>query len=204
MRERGAAIIDPANIPTARDLTFLGSELPVLLYEFKANLNRYLTSLGPSAPVRSLAEVIEFNESHAAQELLYFDQNLFHIAEEMGPLSDPAYRDALERTHRSARQKGIDAVMDQFQLDALVMPTTCPPWTIDLVNGDHILGIGSSPAAQAGYPLVTVPAGFSFGLPVGLLFTGRAFSEPTLIKLAYAFEQATQARHPPQFVPTSV
>ena len=202
MRACGAAIVDPANIPTARDLTFLGTELPVLLYEFKANLNRYLHSLGPDAPVHSLAELIQFNEEHAEQELRYFGQELLHMAAEMGPLTDPAYHDARARAHRAARQDGIDAVMDQFQLDALIMPTTCPPWPIDLVNGDHILGQGSSPAAQAGYPLITVPAGFSFGLPVGLLFCGRAFGEPTLIRLAYAYEQATQARRPPAFVPT--
>jgi len=204
MRDQGAVIVDPANIPTARDLTFLGSELPVLLYEFKANLNRYLAGLGPDAPVHTLMDIIHFNERHAAEELRYFDQNLFHMAEEKGALTDPAYSAARDRTRLLARAQGIDAVMDAWHLDALVMPTTCPPWKIDLVNGDHIMGGGASPAAQAGYPSITVPAGLSFGLPVGVLFTGRAFSEPTLIKVAYAFEQATRARRPPTFVATSV
>jgi len=204
MRERGAVIVDPANIPTAHDLVFLGSELPVLLYEFKANLNQYLAELGPDAPVHSLAEIIQFNESHATEELLYFGQDLFYRAEEKGPLTDRAYVEALEHTHLLAGQQGIDAVMDEFELDALVMPTTCPPWTIDLVNGDHTMGGGASPAAQAGYPSITVPAGFSFGLPVGVLFTGRAFSEATLIKVAYAFEHATRVRRPPTFAPVSV
>ncbi len=204
MRDHGAVIIDPANIPTARDLTFLGSELPVLLYEFKANLNRYLAGLGPDAPMQTLADIIEFNTRHAAEELRYFNQNLFHMAEEKGPLTDPAYVAARDRTRLLARAQGIDAVMDAWHLDALVMPTTCPPWKIDLVNGDHSMGGGASPAAQAGYPSITVPAGLPFGLPVGVLFTGRAFSEPTLIKVAYAFEQATRARRPPAFVPTSV
>jgi len=204
MREHGAVIVDPANIPTARDLTFLGSELPVLLYEFKANLQRYLAGLGPDAPVRTLADIIHFNESHAAEELRYFDQDLFHMAEEKGPLTDLTYVSARAQTRLLARDQGIDAVMDALHLDALVMPTTGPPWKIDLVNGDPRMGGGASPAAQAGYPSITVPAGFSFGLPIGMLFTGCAFSEPTLIKVAYAFEHATRARRPPAFVPTSV
>ncbi len=197
-------IVDPANIPTARDLTFLGSELPVLLYEFKANLQRYLAGLGPDAPVRTLADIIHFNERHAAEELRYFDQDLFHMAEEKGPLTDLTYVSARAQTRLLARDQGIDAVMDALHLDALVMPTTGPPWKIDLVNGDPRMGGGASPAAQAGYPSITVPAGFSFGLPIGMLFIGRAFSEPTLIKVAYAFEQATRARRPPAFVATSV
>lgn len=200
LREAGAEIVDPADIPTARHLTFLGSELTVFLYEFKAGLDDYLGRLGPEAHVHSLADVIAFNEEHAAEEMPYFGQEFLRLALTKGPLTEPEYLDALAQSRRQSREEGIDAVMERHRLDALVMPTTSPPCKIDLILGDHIQGMGCSPAAQAGYPSITVPAGFVHGVPVGLLFTGRAYSEPTLIRLAYAYEQATRHRRPPRFL----
>jgi amidase len=201
MKRQGATIVDPADIETTGK--FDDSELQVLLYEFKADLNTYLAGLGPRAPVHSLKEIIEFNDRHREQEMPYFRQDLFMKAEAKGPLTSKEYLDALEKDHRLSRAEGIDAVMDKFQLDALVAPTAGPAWTTDLVNGDHDTGGSSTPAAVAGYPNITVPAGFLFGLPVGISFFGRAYSEPTLIKLAYAFEQATRFRQPPRFLPTA-
>lgn len=202
MRELGAEVIDPANIPTAKQMSASEAELTVLLYEFKTDLNRYLSGLA-SSPVRSLSEVIAFNEAHSEEELKYFGQELFVRAQETTTLEDPKYLQALEESRRLSRQEGIDAVMDKHNLDALVMPTTSPSWVIDLVDGDHGLGGSAQPSALAGYPAITVPAGYSFGLPVGITFTGRAFSEPTLIRLAYAFEQGTRHRVPPGFLPTA-
>jgi amidase len=202
MRELGAEVIDPANIPTAKQMSTSEAELTVLLYEFKADLNRYLSGLA-SSPVRSLQELIAFNEAHNEEELKYFGQELFVRAQETTGLEDPKYLQALEENHRLSRQEGIDAVMDQHRLDALVMPTTSPSWVIDLVDGDHGLGGSAQPSALAGYPAITVPAGYSFGLPVGITFMGRAFSEPTLVRLAFAFEQATRHRVPPRFLSTA-
>jgi amidase len=201
MREVGAEVIDPANISTAKQMSTSEAELTVLLYEFKADLNRYLSGLA-SSPLRSLEEVIAFNEAHSEEELKYFGQELFVRAQETTTLDDPKYLQALEENRRLSRQEGIDAVMDKHNLDALVMPTTSPSWVIDLVDGDHGLGGSAQPSALAGYPAITVPAGYSFGLPVGITFVGRAFSEPILVRLAYAFEQATHHRVPPRFLPT--
>ena len=202
MKELGAEIIDPANIPTAKQMSDSEAELTVLLYEFKADLNQYLAEL-VSSPVRTLAEVIAFNLAHAEQEMLYFGQELHEKAQATTTLEDPKYLAALEENQRLSRQEGIDAVMDQFQLDALVTPTNGPAWCIDLVNGDLVSGGSSQPAALAGYPAISVPAGFARDLlPVGITFTGRAFSEPTLIKLAYAFEQGTRVRRAPEFLTT--
>ncbi len=201
MKRLGAIIIDPANITTAGK--FDDSEFEVLLYEFKADLNKYLAGLGPQAPIKSLKELIEFNEKNREKEMPYFGQDIFLKAEEKGPLSSPAYRRALAKNHRLARRLGIDAVMRTHRLDAIVAPTGGPAWLTDLVNGDHFTGGSSSPAAVAGYPNITVPAGYIFGLPVGISFFGRAYSEPVLIKLAYAFEQATKFRQPPRFLPTA-
>lgn len=201
MRELGAEVIDPADLPHAEHLTFLGTELTVLHYEFKTLLNAYLSRVDPELPVHSLADVIDFNEKHAAEELRYFGQETMLAAEVKGSLDEPEYRAALEQNHRLSRREGIDAVMDEHRLDALVMPTCTAAWKIDYVLGDHIQGMGTSPAAMAGYPLVTVPAGFVQGMPIGLLFTGRAFSEGTLLRLAFAFEQATKHRKPPEFLP---
>jgi amidase len=202
MRDHGAVIVDPANLSTAG--AFGDSELEVLLYDFKADLNRYLGWLGPSAPVHSLEEVIAFNEQHADRELVFFGQELFVDAQRKGPLTSAGYRKALAKNRRLARTEGIDAVMIKHRLDALVAPTQGPVWLIDLVNGDCAAGGSSSPAAVAGYPSITVPAGYVDGLPVGISFFGRAYTEPTLIRLAYAYEQATKHRRPPTFARSAV
>ncbi len=196
MKSLGAKIIDPVNIPTAKNMG--EGEMTVLLYEFKSDLNRYLKGLGRSR-VRSLKEVIEFNERHREKELKYFGQDILLKAEKTTNLKDRAYLRALKRGLLLSRQKGVDLVMSKHRLDALVAPTTAPAWTVDLVDGDHGMGGSSQPTAIAGYPQVTVPAGFAFGLPVGISFMGRAFSEPTLLRLAYAFEQATKHRVPPRY-----
>ena len=201
LRAAGAVLIDPANIPTAGK--WGDSEFEVLLYEFKADLNAYLSGLEPGAKVHTLADVIAFNEAHAEREMPYFGQDIMEQAQAKGPLTEAAYRKALEKNHRLTRAEGIDKVMDEHRLDALVAPTSGPPWVIDLVNGDAGGGSFTSPAAVAGYPHITVPAGYTFGLPVGFSFVGRAWSEPTLLRLAYAFEQATKVRRPPAFRPSA-
>jgi amidase len=203
MRSLGAEIIDPADLPSADEAFNEPGEFEVLLYEFKADLNAYLAERG-DADMRTLEDLIRFNEEHADEELQYFGQELFYLAQEKGPLTDQGYIDALAKNHRLSREEGIDAVLSEHGLDALVAPTGGPAWKTDLINGDHFLGASSSPAAMAGYPIVNVPAGFAYGVPVGISFMGTAFSEPTLIRLAYAFEQATQARQAPQFLPGDV
>ena len=201
MKELGAVIVDPADIPNAG--RYDTSELEVLLYEFKANLNKYLGALGPSARVHSLADLIAFNEANRSREMPFFGQELLIQAQKKGPLTDKAYRDALAMNVRLSRKEGIDAVIDGLRLDALVAPTGSPAWRTDLVNGDHFTGSSSTPAAVAGYPAITVPAGYAFGLPVGISFIGRAWSEALLIKLAYAYEQGTKHRRPPKFLATA-
>ena len=201
MKAQGAVIVDPANIPNAGK--YDDGELEVLLYEFKAGLDKYLGALGPSARVHSLADVIAFNETNRDREMPFFGQELMLRAQKKGPLTEKAYRDALARNLRLSRKDGIDAVMDRLRLDALVAPTGSPAWTTDLVNGDHFLGASSTPAAVAGYPSITVPAGSAFGLPVGISFIGRAWSEAVLLKLAYAYEQATRHRRAPTFPATA-
>ncbi len=201
MKREGARLVDPARIPTLGK--FGHTEQLVLLYEFKAGVNRYLEALGPKAPVHSLKEVIAFNRRHWKVEMPYFGQELFIQAETKGPLSTPEYQAALRNDQSMAGTDGIDAAMGKYRLDALVAPSAGPAWTTDLVNGDHDTGGSSSPAAVAGYPHVTVPMGSVFGLPVGISFFGRAWSEPVLLKLAFAFEHATRLRRPPRFLRTA-
>jgi len=198
MKRLGAVLVDPADIPTAGK--FGDSEFEVLLYEFKADLNAYLARLGPEAQVRSLKDVIEFNEKNREREMPYFGQDIMIKAQEKGPLTSKAYIQALRKNHRLTRSQGIDFVMRRNRLDALVAPTGGPPWPTDWINGDHFSGGYSSASAVAGYPHITVPAGYIFGLPVGISFFGGANSEAKLIKIAYAFEQATKARQAPKFL----
>jgi amidase len=200
MKRQGAILVDPAEIETLGK--FDESELLVFMYELKADLNAYLARLGPNAPVRSLKDIIDFNDRNRQKELPYFGQDLFLKAETKGPLTEKAYLDAIETNHRLARTEGIDATMDKFHLDAIVAPTGGPAWLTDLVNGDHFAGGSSNAAAVAGYPNINVTAGFISGLPVGISFFGRAWSEPTLIRLAFAFEQGTKARQAPRFLST--
>ncbi len=208
MREAGATISDPADLPTAEEIAAAPSKLTVLLYEFKADLNAYLATRLPrdgrgAAPqVRTLADLIAFNRAHAAAEMPYFGQELLELAEAKGPLTDQDYQDALATNHRLSRALGLDAALDRDHLDALVAPTYGPAWPIDVVNGENPRGGSSTPAALAGYPLLTLPVGQVHGLPVGLTFMGRAFSEPTLIRLAYALEQRIAGRQPPIYMPT--
>jgi amidase len=199
LRALGAMIVDPANIPNAKEMSASEAELNVLLYEFKADLNAYLEAFPASAPARSLADLIVFNEAHAAEEMPYFGQEILLLAQEKGPLTEQAYLDALAENHRLSRTEGIDAILESERLDALVMPSGGPAWKIDLITGDHHTGGSSQPAALAGYPAVSVPLGYVAGLPVGLTFMGRAYSEARLIQFAYAFEQATQVRRAPRY-----
>jgi amidase len=201
IRREGAQLVDGIDPPGFADLD--ESEMTVLLYEFRAGLNAYLAKLGGRAPVKSLAELIDFNIRNKAKELAYFGQDLLVKAEVKGPLTEKAYRDARERCRRLSRREGIDDVMQKNKLDAIVAPTGGPAWVSDLLNGDRFSGSSSSPAAVAGYPAITVPMGAEFGLPVGLTFFGKAWSEITLLKLAYSFEQATKARRSPGFLPTA-
>ena len=200
MKAQGATLVDPADISTFGK--FDDSELLVLLYELKADLNAYLARLGANAPVRTLQDIIAFNERNRQKEMPYFGQDLFIKAQGKGGLTDKEYVDALAKNHQLARTEGIDALMDQHHLDAIVAPTGGPAWLTDLINGDHSAGGSSNAAAVAGYPNINVTAGFISGLPVGLSFFGRAWSEPALIKVAYSFEQATKARHAPRFLPS--
>ncbi len=197
MKAQGATIVDPADIPTAARLD--DCEFEILLYEFKADLNKYLAARGASARVRSLSDLIAFNIRERDREMPYFEQEILVRAEKKGPLTTAAYRQALTTCRTRSRELGIDAVIAKFRLDAIVAPTGSPAWTTDLINGDHFLGASSTPAAVAGYPSITVPAGFVRGLPVGISFIGSAWSEAKLIALAYAYEQATKHRKPPTF-----
>ena len=200
MRRLGAVIVDPADIATAGELD--DSELEVLLYEFKADLNGYLAAL-PSAKYRTLEDLIRFNQENRAREMPYFGQEIFEKAQAKGPLTDKAYLDALEKDSRLSRVEGIDKTMNEHKLDALIAPTSGPATLIDLVNGDYGPGGSSSLPAIAGYPDITLPCGSSLGLPVGLSIFGRAWSEPTLLKIAFAYEQATRHRRVPKFLTTA-
>ena len=197
IKKLGAVVIDPADIPTSGK--FDDSELEVLLYEFKADLNTYLANR-PTASVRSLKELIEFNEKNKDKEMPYFGQDLFARAQAKGPLTDKKYLAALRKNHLLSRTQGIDAVLRKHRLDAVIAPTGGPPWPTDLINGDHFTGGYSSASAVAGYPHITVPGGYVFGLPFGISFFSTAHTEGKLIKYAYAFEQATKVRRAPQFL----
>lgn len=199
LRRLGAVLIDPADVPSTGK--FDDSEFEVLLYEFKADLNRYLAGRGPSATVHSLKALIEFNETHRDKEMPYFGQDILIKAEAKGPLTEKKYLAALRKNHLLTRAQGIDLIVKQKRLDALIAPTGGPAWPTDWINGDHYSGGYSSASAVSGYPHITVPAGYVFGLPFGISFFGPAFSEPKLIKYAYAFEQATKVRHKPRFLP---
>lgn len=201
MKREGATIVDPADIETFGK--FDESESLVLDYELKADMEKYLARRGPSSPMKTLKDLIDFNNQNAAKEMPYFGQDIFLRAEKRGPLSSREYIDALEKNHRLTRAEGIDAVMNKSKLDALIAPTGGPAWVTDLITGDHFGGGSSNAAAVAGYPNINVTAGSLFGLPVGISFFGRAWSEPTLLKIAYGFEQATKARKAPKFLPTA-
>ena len=200
MKQQGAVIVDPVEIVT--EGKFDDTEFDVLLYEFKADLNSYLAGLGPKAPVRTLQDIINYNEAHKNQEMPFFGQDIMLKAQAKGPLTEKAYLDALANDQKLSREQGIDAAMDKNKLDALITPTGEPAWITDLITGDHFGGGYSTASAVAGYPHITVPAGFTHNLPVGISFFGRAYSEAALIKIAYAYEQATKNRKPPTFIPT--
>ncbi|HMR99751.1 MAG TPA: amidase [Anaerolineales bacterium] len=203
MRHLGAVIVDPADVKHFDK--FSDSEIEVLHYEFKADLNAYLKSLDASVRVHSMEDVVKFNEENSDQTMPYFGQEHMTMALERGSLKTRKYKSALAKNLRLARKQGIDATMKKYKLDAIVVPSGGPAWVIDLANGDAINWDmeSTSPAAVAGYPHITVPAGYVFGLPVGISFFSTAWQEPTLIRLAYAFEQATQFRRQPRFLPTA-
>jgi amidase len=196
----GVEIIDPADIPSMTEISEAKPMMEVLLYEFKADIEAYLGRLGRATRVRGLADLIKFNEAHRLEEMPYFGQEIFEMAQEKGPLTDPAYVEGLARCRRLSRDEGIDAVMNQLRLDALVAPTTGPAFKIDHARGDSDIGGSDSVPAMAGYPVVSVPAGTVNDLPVGVSFIGRAMSESTLLRLAGAFEQAANAYREPRFV----
>ena len=198
MKAQGAELVDPANL----DSEIGETEIEVLYYEFKADLNAYLAGVDPDLPVHNMEELIDFNQRNQERVMPFFGQERVLKAQAKGPISDEAYRQALETNHRLSRDEGIDAVLQAHNLDAIVAPSGSPAWIIDYVNGDYHLGGSSSHAAVAGYPSITVPAGYVFGLPVGISFMGTAYSEPALLRLAYAFEQATRARQSPQYLPS--
>jgi amidase len=200
LQKLGAVIVDPADIATLGETD--DSEFEVLLYEFKANLNAYLAGLGAKNPNKTLKDLIRFNEENRGREMPYFGQEIFEKAEAKGPLTEKAYLDALEKDLRLTRKEGIDKTMDENRLDALVAPTSGPASLIDLVNGDYGAGGSSSFPAIAGYPDVTVPCGEKWGLPVGMSIFGRPWSETVLLRIAFAYEQATKHRRAPRFLPT--
>jgi amidase len=203
MRRQGAEIIDPADLPSSAQ-AMGAAESDVLAYEFKADLNAYLAGLGPKARVKTLADLIAFNEQSSIREMPWFGQELFIAAQKKGPLTDQAYLDALAKSKKLSRAEGIDAIMTSQRLDAIVAPTAGPSWLIDWVNGDNDTGGCSTPAAVAGYPHITVPAGYVYGLPIGLSFFGTAWSEGKLLRLAFAFEQMSKARREPKFLKTAI
>lgn len=199
MKSNGAEIIDEVTFEHRQK--WGAAEWQVLLFEFKADLNKYLQN-HPNAPAKNLEELIAFNKQNGKREMLWFEQEIFEAAQEKGDLTSEEYLKAVEDAKRFAGKEGIDAVMDHYRLDAIVAPTNGPAWNIDWVNGDHFSGSSSAPAAISGYPNITVPMGFVHGLPAGVSIFGRVWSEPTLLKIAYAFEQASKHRKPPGFLET--
>jgi len=200
IKRAGAEVIDPVPIPKPPELE--GAEIEVLRYEMKADMNAYLAKLGPNAAVRTLKDIIAFNQKHRNEELQWFGQEELLKSEAKGPLTEKAYVEALATCRRISRTEGIDRALVEHQLDALIAPTSTPAHVTDWLLGDHGLGDSTTPAAVAGYPSITVPAGFVYGLPVGISFFGMAWNEPTLLKIAFGFEQATKVRRPPQFLDT--
>jgi amidase len=200
MKEMGAVLIDPASIDT--EAKFSPTEYEVLLYEFKADLNVYLAALGPAAPVHSLQEIIAFNDQNKDRVMPHFGQERMLKASAKGPLTSSKYQKALAKNNNLSRDRGIDALTQKHNLDAIVAPTGGPAWLTDYINGDHYSGGCSSIAAVAGYPHIPLPAGYIQGLPVGISFIGGAYQEAKLIRIAYAFEQATMVRRPPEFLPS--
>ncbi len=195
MSEAGATIVDPTDVATRRQMS--GPSYQVLLYEFKADLATYFATLAPEIGIRTLADIIAFNEANADREMPYFGQEIMLQAEEKGPLTSPEYLEAKETARRLSQEEGIDAIMDEHRLDAIMAPSNRPAWKTELVNGGLSSGSSSGSAAIAGYPNITVPGGFVMGLPVGISFFGRAWTEPVLLRIAYAFEQATGHRRTP-------
>ena len=196
MKSQGAEIIDVKEL--SKDKVD-GYEMEIMLYEYKDGLNKYFQSLGPDAPIKSIAELIKFNQSDSI-ELKYFNQSYLETAQKKGDLTQQAYREALTKMMKGSREEGIDRVMDEQKLDAIIAPTGSPAWITDLINGDSPQIGSSSPAAQAGYPSITVPMGFIDALPVGISFFGRAWSEPLLLEIAYAYEKGTKHRKVPHFI----
>ncbi|HEU5401979.1 MAG TPA: amidase [Terriglobales bacterium] len=201
LKDSGAEIVDPLEIKSMG--SFDDKEFQVLLYELKADLPKYFEWFGPTSPLKTLADAIKFNEDHAAEEMPYFGQEVFLKAQDKGPLTSAEYVKALAACRKGSREEGIDAAMNQHKLDAIICPTGSCAWPIDLVNGDGGYGSASSLAAVAGYPHITLPMGYVFGMPVGISFFGRAWSEAKLIGLAYAYEQKTKCRKAPKFLPTA-
>lgn len=202
LKSAGAVVLDALSLPTAGQ--FDDAELEVLLYEFKADLEAYLATRGPTAPARTLADVVQYNLRERSQEMPWFEQELFERAQAKGPLTDPAYLAARELCLKLARTEGLDPLFERHRLDAIICPSNAPAWLIDLVSGDHYSGGNTSFAAVAGYPSLTVPMGFIHSLPLGLSFIGRPWTEGRLIELGHSFETLTQARRPPGFLPTMI
>lgn len=204
--QAGATIVDPADVPSIDATLALAADFKLLQYEFKADLEAYLATRVPDERypnmpmMRTLADIVAFNLAHPDEEMHHCGQEIIVLSSERGPLTTPEYLEILAIGHRLAREEGLDAVLNAYTLDALITPTGGPAWTTDYVAGDRFLGGSSSSAAVAGYPLVNVPMGFAGDLPIGLTFMGRRWSEPTLIKLAYAFEQRTHHRRAPKAI----
>lgn len=197
MKTAGANIIDPANIEFVKECA--DAEFQVLLYEFKDGLNKYLSSTGSNIGVKNIDDVVQFNNEHANEELRFFGQEILLESQKKGPLTEERYLQALTNSRKFSRELGIDSIMKRRSLDVIIAPTNGPAWVTDLITGDHFLGGSSTPAACAGYPAITVPAGYVEGLPIGITFIGQAWSEPKLLKYAYSFEQATKHRKTPGF-----